>query len=52
MGKGIGSIINWIFIVKKNNIFLELIGKYKYVVFKSLKNCKKKITICNKNNIK
>lgn len=43
MGKGIGSIIAWVFVIKKNNIFLELRGKYKYVLFKSLKNCKKKI---------
>lgn len=43
MGKGIGSIIDWVFIIKKNNIFIELIGKYRYVIFKSLKNCKKKI---------
>lgn len=43
MGKGIGGIIDWIFVIKKNKIFIELIGKYKYVLFKSLKNCKKKI---------
>ena len=48
MGKGIGGIINWIFIIKKNNIFIELIGKYKYVIFKSLKNCKKKIPFSTK----
>ncbi len=44
MGKGIGGIINWIFIIKKNNIFIELMGKYKYIIFKSLRNCKKKIS--------
>ena len=43
MGKGIGGIIDWIFVIKKNNIFLELIGKHKYLLFKSLKNCKKKL---------
>jgi len=24
MGKGVGGIINWIFVVKKNNIFIEV----------------------------
>lgn len=48
MGKGIGSIIDWIFVIKKNNIFIELIGKYKYVIFKSLKNCKKKLPFSTK----
>jgi large subunit ribosomal protein L16 len=48
MGKGIGSIINWIFVIKKNNIFIELIGKYKHVLFKSLRNCKKKISFSTK----
>lgn len=48
MGKGIGEIINWVFIVKKNNIFIELMGKYKYVILKSLKNCKKKIPFSTK----
>ena len=48
MGKGIGGIINWIFVIKKNNIFIELIGKYKYVLFKSLKNCKKKLPFSTK----
>lgn len=48
MGKGIGGIINWIFVIKKNNIFIELIGKYKYVIFKSLRNCKKKIPFSTK----
>ena len=43
MGTGIGNIKDWIFIIRKNNIFLELIGKYKYLIFKSLKNCKKKL---------
>lgn len=48
MGKGIGGIINWIFVIKKNNIFIELIGKYKHVIFKSLRNCKKKIPFSTK----
>jgi ribosomal protein L16/L10AE len=48
MGTGIGNIIDWIFVIKKNNIFLELIGKYKYILFKSLKNCKKKISFSTK----
>lgn len=48
MGKGIGGIIDWIFVIKKNNIFIELIGKYKYVLFKSLKNCKKKLPFSTK----
>lgn len=48
MGKGIGGIINWIFVVKKNNIFLELIGKHQHLLFKSLKNCKKKISFSTK----
>ena len=48
MGKGIGGIINWIFVIKKNNIFIELIGKYKHIIFKSLKNCKKKIPFSTK----
>ena len=48
MGKGIGSIIDWIFIIKKNNIFLELRGKYKYILFRSLQNCKKKISFPTK----
>jgi ribosomal protein L16/L10AE len=43
MGKGIGAIIEWIFVIKKNNIFIELIGKYKHILFKSLKSCKKKL---------
>jgi ribosomal protein L16/L10AE len=48
MGKGIGGIIDWIFVIKKNNIFIELIGKYKYVLFKSLKNCQKKLPFSTK----
>ena len=48
MGKGVGGIINWIFVIKKNNIFIELIGKYRYVIFKSLRNCKKKIPFSTK----
>jgi len=48
MGTGIGNIIDWIFIIKKNNVFIELIGKYKYALFKSLKNCKKKISFSTK----
>lgn len=56
MGTGIGNIKDWIFIIRKNNIFLELIGKYKYLLFKSLKNCKKKLPfptkIITKNSIR
>ena len=48
MGKGLGGIIDWVFVIKKNNIFIELIGKYKYVLFKSLKNCKKKLPFSTK----
>ena len=48
MGKGIGGIIDWIFVIKKNNIFLELIVKHKYLLFKSLKNCKKKLPFSTK----
>ena len=47
MGKGIGGIVDWIFIIKKNNIFIELIGRHKYILFKSLKSCKKKISFSN-----
>lgn len=43
MGTGIGNIIDWIFIIKKNNIFLEVHSKYKYLLFKGLKSCKKKL---------
>lgn len=48
MGTGIGGIIDWIFVIKKNNIFLELIGKYKYILYKSLKKCKKKLSFSTK----
>lgn len=48
MGKGMGSIIDWIFVIKKNNIFIELIGKYRYVILKSLRNCKKKLPFSTK----
>lgn len=43
MGTGIGHIKNWVFVIRKHNIFFELIGKYNYLLFKSLKNCKKKL---------
>ena len=48
MGKGIGSIINWIFVIKKNTIFLEIFGKSKDILLKSLKKCKKKIPLATK----
>lgn len=48
MGKGIGSIINWIFIIKKNSIFLEIIGKSKNILLNSLKKSKKKLSFLSK----
>lgn len=48
MGKGIGGIIDWIFVIKKNNIFIELIGRHKHILFNSLRNCKKKISFSTK----
>lgn len=43
MGTGIGAIKDWVFVIKKNKIFIEVISKYKYGVFKGLKKCKKKL---------
>jgi len=52
MGKGIGNIINWIFIIKKNKIFLEIIGKSKIILLTSLKKAKKKLALNSKIIIK
>jgi len=48
MGKGIGAIYDWIFIIKKNNIFIELIGKDNFFLLKALKSCKKKLSFSTK----
>ena len=48
MGKGIGNIINWIFVIKKNSIFLEIIGKSKNILLNSLKKSKKKLSFLSK----
>lgn len=52
MGKGIGNIINWIFVIKKNKIILEIIGKSKIILLNSLKKSKKKLSLSCKIIIK
>lgn len=52
MGKGIGNIINWIFVIKKNKIILEIIGKSKIIILNSLKKSKKKLSLATKIIIK
>ncbi len=52
MGKGIGNIINWIFVIKKNKIFLELIGKSKKILLNGLQKSKKKLSLSSKIIIK
>jgi large subunit ribosomal protein L16 len=52
MGKGIGNIINWIYVIKKNNIFLEIYGWSNEILFFSLKKAKKKLKIFSKIIIK
>lgn len=48
MGTGVGSIYDWIFIIKKNNIFMELLGRYNFYLLKAFKNCKKKLAFPTK----
>ncbi len=52
MGKGVGTIINWIYIIKKNNIFVEILGKSKNILLLGLKKAKKKLKIFSKIIIK
>jgi ribosomal protein L16/L10AE len=48
MGTGIGTIINWVFVIKKNSIFLEIIGKSDNILLNSLKRSKKKLSFLSK----
>jgi len=48
MGKGIGAIINWIFVIKKNRIFVEIIGNSKNILLNSFKKSKKKLSFLSK----
>lgn len=48
MGTGIGAIINWIFVIKKNSIFLEIIGKSNNILLNSLKRSKKKLSFLSR----
>jgi ribosomal protein L16/L10AE len=43
MGKGIGSIINWIFVIKKNNVFFEIGGELTFPLWILLKKSKNKL---------
>jgi len=43
MGKGIGSIINWIFVIKKNNVFFEIEGELTFPLWILLKKSKNKL---------
>lgn len=48
MGTGIGAIINWIYIIKKNAIFLELVAFSHDLVLFALKKARRKLKIENK----
>lgn len=52
MGKGVGKIIDWIFVIKKNNIFFEIAGKLTYILLIFLKKSKNKLPFLSKIIVK
>lgn len=48
MGTGIGPIKNWIYIIKKNALFLELSAESFDLVFFALKKARKRLKLKNK----
>lgn len=43
MGKGIGNLIDWIFVIKKNGVFLEIKGKLNNGLYSTLKRSRNKL---------
>ncbi len=52
MGKGIGSILDWIFIIKKNSVFFEIAGKLTPSLLIILKKSKNKLPFLSKIIVK
>lgn len=43
MGKGIGNLMEWIFVIKKNGVFLEIKGHLNNDLYSTLKKSKNKL---------